>query len=72
MPNMQKNRIKVVLVEQQKTSRWLAEEIGKSEVTVSRWVSNKTQPSLDQLIAIARLLDVDVRDLITTTKTANN
>lgn len=72
MANVQKNRIKVALVEQQKTSRWLAEAIGKSEVTVSRWVSNRVQPSLDQLIDIARLLDVDVRDLITTTKTAND
>lgn len=62
------NRIKVVLVEKQRTSRWLAEQLGKSEITVSRWVNNRIQPSLDQLCDISKLLDVDVRDLINTTK----
>ena len=62
------NRIKVVLVEQGKTSRWLAEQIGKQENTVSRWCLNKVQPSLPQLIEIAKVLDVDVRTLICSTK----
>ena len=62
------NRIKVTLVEKQKTNRWLAEQMGKSENTVSRWCSNKSQPSIAQLQEIANLLDVDVRELITPTK----
>ena len=62
------NRIKVTLVEKQKTSRWLAEQLGKSENTISRWCSNKSQPSIAQLQEIAKWLDVDVRTLITPTK----
>jgi DNA-binding XRE family transcriptional regulator len=62
------NRIKVVLVEQGKTSRWLAEQIDKCENTVSRWCLNKVQPSLPQLAEIAKVLDVDVRSLIAPTK----
>ena len=50
------NRIKIVLVEQGKTNRWLAEQIGKQENTVSRWCLNKVQPSLPQLIEIAKVL----------------
>jgi transcriptional regulator with XRE-family HTH domain len=62
------NRIKVTLVEKQKTNRWLAEQMGKSENTILRWCSNKSQPSIAQLQEIANLLDVDVRTLITSTK----
>lgn len=62
------NRIKVVLAEQHRTNKWLAEQIGKTEITVSRWVQNKCQPSLDQLVEIARALDVDVSDLLNKTK----
>ena len=62
------NRIKVTLVEKQKTNRWLAEQMGKSENTISRWCSNKSQPSIAQLQEIANLLDVDIRTLITSTK----
>lgn len=58
------NRIRVVLAEQNKTNRWLAEEIGKSEITISRWVQNKSQPSLEQLMLIAKLLSVSPKDLI--------
>ena len=62
------NRIKFTHVEKQKTSRWLAEQMGKSENTISRWCSNKSQPSIAQLQEIAKWLDVDVRTLITPTK----
>ena len=62
------NRIKVTLVDKQKTNRWLAEQMSKSENTISRWCSNKSQPSIAQLQEIANLLDVDVRLLITPTK----
>ena len=62
------NRIKVTLVEKQKTNRWLAEQMGKSENTISRWCSNKSQPSIAQLQEIANLLDVDVRLLLKSQK----
>lgn len=62
------NRIKVTLVEKHKTSRWLAEQMGKSENTISRWCSNKSQPSIAQLQEIAKWLDVDVKDLLVSTK----
>ena len=59
------NRIKVVLVEQKKTGKWLAEQLGVSVTTVSRWCSNSTQPDLQMLSKIATLLKVDTRDLLT-------
>lgn len=62
------NRIKVVLVEKQRTSKWLAEQLGKSENTVSKWCSNKTQPSLDTLLEIAMVLNIDIRELLVSTK----
>jgi transcriptional regulator with XRE-family HTH domain len=63
-----RNRIKAVLAEQGEKSRWLAKELGKSENTVSRWCSNKTQPSLEQLGEIASILNVDVKTLIMSTE----
>ena len=65
---MMMNRIKVVLAEKQRTNRWLAEQMGKSENTISRWCSNKSQPSIAQLQEIANLLDVDVRVLLKSQK----
>ena len=62
------NRLKVVLVENQRTSKWLAEQLGVSTVTVSKWCTNMHQPSLPQLTEIANVLDVDVRSLICSTK----
>lgn len=62
------NRLKVVLVEQNRTGKWLAERIGKNEATVSRWCSNTIQPSLEVLVEIAQILNVDVRELINNTK----
>lgn len=58
------NRIKVVLAEQNKTNRWLAEQMGKSEITISQWVQNKSQPSLEQLLQVAKLLSISPKDLI--------
>ena len=66
------NRIKAVLAERQRTNRWLATQMGKSENTISRWCSNKSQPSIIQLQEIANLLDVDIRQLLTTTKDNND
>lgn len=58
------NRIKVVLVEQGKTGKWLAEQLGKNEATISRWCSNTSQPSLEMLVQIANVLKVKTKDLI--------
>lgn len=63
-PKLKLNRIKAVLAEQNKTGRWLAGQLGKGENTVSRWCSNKIQPSLEQLAQIADILQVDTRTLI--------
>ena len=62
------NRIKAVLIEQQKTGKWLAEQMGKSTCTVSKWCSNSSQPDLATLDKIASLLNVDRRELIATSK----
>lgn len=64
MMNSSINRIRVVLAEQNKTNRWLAEQMGKSEITISRWVQNKSQPSLEQLLQVAKLLSISPKDLI--------
>lgn len=68
--NLAMNRIKAVLAEKQLTARWLAAELGKTENTVSRWCSNKVQPSLPQLYSIAKILNVDVHCLIANNKYA--
>jgi transcriptional regulator with XRE-family HTH domain len=62
------NRLKIVLVEQGKSGRWLAERLNKSEHTISRWCQNKTQPSVAQLNVIAQILCVDIRTLINPTE----
>ena len=62
------NRIKAVLAEKQRTNRWLAEQMSKSENTISRWCSNKSQPSIAQLQEIANFLDVDIRVLLKSQK----
>lgn len=58
------NRLKVVLVEKNKTSKWLAETLGKDPTTVSKWCTNTSQPSIETFLEIARLLDVDIKDLL--------
>jgi len=65
---MELNRLKVVLVEQKRTGKWLAETLGKNEATVSRWCANVSQPSLETLFAIAKMLEVDIRELLISTK----
>ncbi len=62
------NRLKVVLVENKKTSRWLANELGKNPSTVSKWCTNVSQPDLHTLYRISQLLDVDICELLTKTK----
>ena len=62
------NRIKAVLAEQDKTSKWLAEQVGKSACTVSRWCSNSIQPDIPTLDKISKLLDVSIKDLLVNNK----
>ena len=58
------NRIRVVLADKQITNRWLAEQMGVTDMTVSRWKTNKIQPSMAQFVEIARMLQVDIKDLL--------
>ena len=58
------NRIKVVLAEKGKSNKWLAEELGKGQATISKWCTNAAQPSVEHLIEIAKCLEVDVNELI--------
>ena len=64
MNNKKLNRLKLVLVEKEKTGVWLAEQLGVTAVTVSKWCSNITQPTLPTLDKIAELLECELRDLI--------
>ena len=57
------NRLKVLLVEKKRTSKWLAEQLGVNPTTVSKWCTNSSQPDLSNLLRIADLLDVDIREL---------
>ena len=58
------NRIKVVLAEKNRTNKWLAEQLGKDPATVSKWVTNSAQPNLENLMDIARCLEVNVNELL--------
>ena len=64
MENRRLNRIKVVLVDKQKSNKWLAEQVGKDPATISKWVTNTTQPNLEMLLQIAKVLEVNVNDLV--------
>ncbi|WP_028123422.1 helix-turn-helix transcriptional regulator [Epilithonimonas tenax] len=65
---MKINRLKIILAEKSKTNKWLAKQLGKSDVTISRWVTNEIQPSMETFLDIAKLLDVDVKELLNSTK----
>lgn len=65
---MDLNRLKIVLVENKRTGKWLAEKLGKNEATVSRWCTNESQPSIETLFEIAKMLDVNVKELLVDTK----
>lgn len=60
------NRLKVVLVEKKRTNKWLAEQLGKDPATVSKWCTNAAQPNLETLLQIAKLLEVEVQNLLVT------
>ena len=64
MENKDLNRLKVVLAEKKKTNKWLAEKLGKDPATISKWCTNSAQPNLENLVEIAKCLEVTVNDLI--------
>ncbi|GAA3554267.1 helix-turn-helix transcriptional regulator [Snuella lapsa] len=71
MAKVEINRIKVALAETRRKNKWLAEQIGKDESTVSQWCTNARQPSLENLLRIANVLDIDIRELLNSTKEAS-
>ena len=64
MENKDLNRLKVVLAEKKKTNKWLAEQLGKDPATISKWCTNSAQQNLENLVEIAKCLEVTVNDLI--------
>ena len=66
------NRLKLVLVEKKRTAKWLAEELKKAPATVSKWCTNSSPPSLETLLQIADLLEVDVKELLHSSKAQYN
>lgn len=58
------NRLKVVLAEKKRTNKWLAEQLGKDQAMVSKWCTNTTQPSLEMLMKIAKVLEVELKELL--------
>ncbi len=58
------NRIKVVLVEKKRTNKWLAEQLGCASTTVSKWCTNACQPPMETYLKIAKLLEVDIAELL--------
>ena len=62
------NRLKVVLVEKKRTSKWLAEQLGKDPATSSKWCTNRAQPGLETLVEITEVLDVEVGELLRNNK----
>jgi transcriptional regulator with XRE-family HTH domain len=66
------NRIKVALAETRRKNKWLAEQIGKDESTVSQWCTNARQPSLENLLRVANALEIDIRNLLYSTNNSEN
>ncbi len=68
MGNKSINRIKAVLAEKNKTNKWLAEQLKMNETTISRWCTNSTQPTIETLVDIAKILKVDIKELLASTQ----
>ncbi|WP_278561449.1 helix-turn-helix transcriptional regulator [Phocaeicola plebeius] len=66
------NRLKVVLAEKKRTNKWLAEQLGKDPGTISKWCTNTMQPNLETLVEIAKILEVDTKDLLWSIKQTDN
>ena len=58
------NRLKAVLADSGKTNKWLSEQLGVGQATISKWVQNNAQPNLEMLIKLSKILDVDINELI--------
>jgi putative transcriptional regulator len=63
MSKQKYNRIKIILAEQEKSAKWLAEQLDRDKSTVSRWCTNDMQPTIETFYKIAQVLDIDVREL---------
>lgn len=66
MVNKDLNRLKLILVEKKRTGKWLAEQLGKDQTTISKWCTNNSQPDVDSLIKISKLLEVNINDILIT------
>jgi len=66
--NKEINRIKVVLAEKKIKNKWLAEKLKKNPSSISQWCTNERQPSLDTLLEMSILLEIDIRELLISTK----
>jgi DNA-binding Xre family transcriptional regulator len=64
MENKDLNRLKVILAEKKRTNKWLAEQLGKAPATISKWCTNSAQPTLENLLQIAKCLEVDINELV--------
>ena len=64
MANKKLNRLKIVLDEKERTNNWLEEQLGRDKATISKWCTNTSQPDLENLIKISKLLQVDVSELL--------
>jgi len=64
MENKDLNRLKVILAEKKRTNKWLAEQLGKDPATISKWCTNSAQPTLENLLQIAKCLEVDISELV--------
>ena len=62
--NKDLNRLKVILAEKKKSNLWLSRQLGCAPTTVSKWCTNSSQPPLESLMKITRLLDVEFKDLV--------
>ncbi len=71
MQNQDLNKLKVVLAEKKRTNKWLAEQLGKDQGTVSKWCTNTCQPDLKTFVKIAQLLEVDMAELVRFNKISN-
>lgn len=66
MANKDLNRLKLILVEKKRTGKWLAEQLGKDQTTISKWCTNCNQPDVETLIKMAKLLEVDINEILIT------
>ena len=58
------NRLRVIIAEKNLTNKWLSVQLGVGQATISKWVQNNAQPNLEMLIKIAKVLNVDLNELV--------